>query len=85
MSAPASSAVSRAAAAAAARAAAAASPCSQGLTLVHFSAQPEPFVSLTMHRKYPPNTPYTLSDPPLNTLLDTPYPIKGAYVEQESG
>jgi U4/U6 small nuclear ribonucleoprotein PRP31 len=54
------------------------------LTLVHFSAQPEPFVSLKTHPEHPPNTPSTRprhSLDPLDTLVNTPYPTKIAYVE----
>ena len=65
----------------------------QGLTLVHFSAQPEPFVSLKLQPKHPLNTPWTLSyltpeypsKHPLSYKRSTPYPTKGAYVEPKIG
>jgi len=47
----------------------------QGLTLVHFSAQPEPFLSLKIHPKHPLNTPQKPEHPlnmPLNPPLNTP-------------
>jgi len=60
----------------------------QGLTLVHFSAQFEPFLSLETspkrlnpRHKYPLNTPYT---PPTHPL-HTPCPTKSAYVELKGG
>jgi hypothetical protein len=43
----------------------------QGLTLVQFSAQPQPFLSQNnpKHHLIPPNTLYTLSKQPLNATL----------------
>jgi hypothetical protein len=37
-------------------------------SLVHFSAQPEQFVALTLHPKYPLNTPESLNTPPTHAL-----------------
>jgi len=56
----------------------------QGLTLVHFSAQPETF--LTQNTSYIlPSTPeHTLSTPYMHDLR-TPYPTQSAYVEPKSG
>jgi hypothetical protein len=55
----------------------------QGLTLVHFSAQPEPF--LTQIHPVHPKHPLTPPQHPLNTPYTiptcTPYPKKNAYVE----
>ena len=45
-------------------------------------------LSRLCHSKYAANTQKTRprhSHPPLNTLLNTPYPTNGAYVELESG
>jgi len=64
----------------------------QGLTLVRFSAQPELFLSITMHLNTPehtltpkeshkrdlPNTPYL---PPQKLPHTTPYPTQRAFVE----
>jgi hypothetical protein len=67
----------------------------QGLKLVHFPAQSEPFVPLKLHPKYPLNTsqglntPYTgpakLLEPAPKYPLNIPYLTKVAYVELESG
>ena len=61
------------------------SPSEHGLTLVHFSPQPEPF--LTQNK--PPNAPKYPRKHPLNTLWRTPqrtlYPMESAYVELYSG
>jgi hypothetical protein len=58
--------------------------CSSGLTLVHFSAQPEP--SLTPNTPQPPNnTPSHLPSTTYTTPTSDPYPIESAYVESESG
>ena len=48
----------------------------QGLTFVHISVQPEPFLPLNMHPEDPLNTPYALPEPPLNTLYTPPIPQK---------
>ena len=48
------------------------SRCRQGLTLVHFSAQPEPFLP-RKHPLTPPDTPWTLSEHPVNNPL--PHPL----------
>jgi len=56
----------------------------QGLTLVHFSAQPETF--LTQNTPYTP--PHTTSHPfntPKITYKCTPYLTESAYVELNSG
>ena len=63
----------------------------QELTLVHFSAQPEPFLPLqptrkhTLKPKHPLNMPYKLPEPPPKYPLNTPIPTKGTYVEPKSG
>jgi len=56
----------------------------QGLTLIHFSAQPAPFLTLNTSPKplKTPSTPtLTLPKHPLNT----PCPTKSAYVEMTGG
>jgi hypothetical protein len=56
----------------------------QGLTLVHYSAQLEPFLA----QKHTPNTPVTPYHPlntPETTPNCTPCHTEGAYVELKSG
>jgi hypothetical protein len=59
-------------------------PCGgQGLTLLHFSPQPEPF--LTQNTPCTPtNTPYTTLHTLCTTPACTPYPTESAYVEPKS-
>jgi len=56
-------------------------PCQQGLTLVHFSAQPEPFLTL----KPSPQRLITPSIPRHQHPLNTPRHTKSAYVELNGG
>ena len=68
--------------------------CRQGLTPVHFSAQPEPFLKQkhtlhTLHTLHTPSHPLTPPKRPLNTPETTPkctpYPTESAQVELKSG
>ena len=61
------------------------SPCTrQGLTLVHFSAQPKPY--LTQDTLYHPLIHLDISSTPPQHLLDNnPYPSESAYLELKSG
>jgi len=56
----------------------------QGLTLAHFSAQPEPFLTLkTSPKRLKPLNPR--HEYPLNIPLNIPCPPKNAYVELKGG
>jgi hypothetical protein len=56
----------------------------QGLTLVHYSAQLEPFVT-QKHTRHTPNTPYHPLNTPETTPNCTPCHTEGAEVELRSG
>ena len=64
-----------------------AAPLEQGLTLVHFSAQPEPFLTQNTLRTTPDTPSYPLTHPkhPLNNPQMHPYPTECAEVEPKSG
>ena len=55
----------------------------QGLTLVHFSAQPEPFLAQKTPWT-PPHTPQHRVNIPSTIPKRTPYPTESAYVELKS-
>ena len=56
----------------------------QGLTLVTFSAQPEPFLIQNATSTYPA-APRHLPNNPKTTAKFTPHPTESAYVEPKSG